>query len=92
MGFMCLGRKCDAVCAVSFKRSFATTRSEDTSVIDNNQVCKEEKKETSFKSMLRLVHLLPISVSLLACFDNSDADLIKWNRHYILYIHYILSN
>jgi len=58
------------VCAVSFKRSFATRRGEETPVIDNNQVCKEEK-EMSFKSVLRLVKLLPISVSLLVCLDYS---------------------
>lgn len=56
---MCRGLRCCAVCAVSFKGSFAARRGEDTSVIGNNQVCKEEK-ETSFKSVLRLVKLLPI--------------------------------
>ena len=44
---MYIGLKCCAVCAVSFKGSFATRRGEDTSVIDNNQVCKEER-ETCF--------------------------------------------
>lgn len=34
------------VCCKIFKGSFATRRGEDTSVIDNNQVCKEEKKRS----------------------------------------------
>lgn len=38
---MYIGLKC---CAVSFKGGFATRSGEDTSVIDNNQVCKGEKK------------------------------------------------
>lgn len=41
---MYIGLKCCAVCAVSFRGSFAPRRGEDTSVIDNKQVCKEEKK------------------------------------------------
>lgn len=42
--FLYVGLKCCAVCALSFKGSFATRRGEDTSVIDNDQVCKEEIK------------------------------------------------